>query len=106
MSLELKYLRTSIADTDLFYTDPDPDPTFHFDTDPDPAFRFGTIRIPLFDMDPDPYRFQEVTYLKQYFLYILTWFSLSVCPPGPNQKAFFVKFYLPVNFVVLISVAS
>jgi hypothetical protein len=29
------------------------------------------IRIRLFDTDLDPYRFQEVMYLKQYFLYIL-----------------------------------
>jgi hypothetical protein len=28
----------SVADPDLFYTDPDP--AFHFDTDPDPAFQF------------------------------------------------------------------
>jgi hypothetical protein len=30
---------------------------------------------------------------------------LSVGPTGPNQKAYFVKFSLPVNFVVLIRVA-
>jgi hypothetical protein len=56
-------------------------------------------------MDPDPYRFEEVMYLKQYFLYILTWFSLSVGPTGPNQKAYLVKFFLSVNFFVLIRVA-
>ncbi len=56
-------------------------------------------------MDPDPYHFKEVMYLKPYFLYILTWFSLSVGPTGPNQKTYFVKFSLPVNFVVLIRVA-
>jgi hypothetical protein len=39
----------------------DPDP---FDTDMDPAFQFY--------MNPDPYRFKEVMYLKQYFLYIFT----------------------------------
>ncbi len=32
-------------------------------------------------------------------------FSLSVGPTGPNQKAYFVKFSLPVNFVVLIRIA-
>jgi hypothetical protein len=34
------------------------------------------------------------TYAKTapYVLYILTWFSLSVGLPGPNQKAYFVKF--------------
>ncbi len=58
----------------------------------DPAFQF--------DPDPDPYRFKEVIYLKQYFLYIFTWFSLSVGPIGPTQKVFFVKFSLPVNFIV------
>jgi hypothetical protein len=31
---------------------------------PDPAFQS--------DRDPDPYRFKEVMYLKQYFLYIFT----------------------------------
>jgi hypothetical protein len=30
------------------------------------------IRTRLFDTDPDPYRFNEVMYLKQYFLYIFT----------------------------------
>ncbi len=30
---------------------------------------------------------------------------MSVGPPGPIQKVFFVKFSLPVNFVVLIRVA-
>jgi hypothetical protein len=75
----------------------DPDPAFHFDTDLDPAFQF--------DMDPNPYHFKEVMCLKQYFLYIYTWFSLSVGRIGPNQKAYFVKFSLPVNFVVLIRVA-
>ncbi len=30
---------------------------------------------------------------------------MSVGPPGPNQKAYFVQFSLPVNFVVLIIVA-
>ncbi len=59
----------------------------------------------MFDADPDLYRFRKIMYLKQYFLYILTWFSLSVGPLGPNQKAYFVKFSLPVNFVVLIIVA-
>ncbi len=77
----------------------DPDTACHFDKDPDPAFRFYT--------DPDPYHFKEVMYLKQYryFVYILTLFSLSIGPTGPNQKAYFVKFSLPVNFVVLIRVA-
>jgi hypothetical protein len=58
------------------------------------------IRIWLFD----PYCFKKVMYLKQYFLYILTWFSLSVGPTGPNRKAYLVDFSLPVN-VVRIRVA-
>ncbi len=58
------------------------------------------IRIRLFDPDPDPYRFKEVMYLNRYFLYIFTWFSLSVGPAGPTQKVFFVKFSLPVNLCV------
>jgi hypothetical protein len=75
---------TSVADPDPF--DTDPDPAFHFDTDLDPAFQL--ILIQLFDTDPDPYRFKEVMYLKQwYFLCIFTRFSLSVGPTGPNQKA-------------------
>jgi hypothetical protein len=36
----------------------DPDP---IDTDPDHAFHFDT--------DPDPCRFKEVMYLKQYFIH-------------------------------------
>ncbi len=80
----------SVSDPDPF----DPDPAFHFETDPDPAFQFDT--------DPNPYHFREVMYLKQYSLYIFTWFSLSVGPTGPNQKAYFVKLSLFVNFVVLI----
>ncbi len=86
-----------IADPDPF--DPDPDPAFHFDTDTDPAFQFDTDPDPTINTDSDPYCFKEVTYLKQYFLYIFTWFSLSVGPTGPTQKVFFVKFSLQVNFV-------
>ncbi len=62
---------------------------------------FNLIRIRLFDTDPDPCRFKEVMYIKRYFLYIFTWFSLSVSPTGPTQREFFIKFFLPVNFVVL-----
>jgi hypothetical protein len=51
---------------------------FYTDADLDPASHFDT--------DPDP--------------------ALSVGPPGPNRKAYFVKFSLPVNFVVLIRVAQ
>ncbi len=90
----------SVADPDPF--DTDTDPAFHFDTDSDPAFQF--------DPDPGPtvwygsgyLLFQRGTlmYLKQYFLYIFTWFFLSVGPTGPTQEVFFVKFSLPVNFVV------
>jgi hypothetical protein len=68
-------------------------------------FKLIRIQIRLFDTDPDPYCFKEVMYLKQYFLYIFTLFSFSVGPKGPNQKAYFVKFCHPVNFVVLIRVA-
>ncbi len=45
---------------------------------------FNLIRIRLFDPDPYPYHFKRVMYLKQYFLYIVTLFSLSVGPIGPN----------------------
>ncbi len=61
-----------VADPDPFYTDLDR--AFHFDTDPDPC------------------HFKEVMYLKRYFLYFFTWFSLSVGQTGPTQKVFFVKF--------------
>jgi hypothetical protein len=71
----------------------DPDPAFHFDIDPDPVTAFQ------FDMDQDPYRFKEVMYLKQYFLYIFTWFSLAVGPTGPKQKAYFSLPSLPVNLL-------
>ncbi len=65
-------------------------------------FNLIPIRIWLFDPDPNPYRFEEVVmYLKRYFLYIFTWFILSVGPAGPTQKAFFVNVSLPVNFGVL-----
>ncbi len=43
-------------------------------------FNLIRIWIWLFDTDPDPYHFKEVMNLKQYFLYILTCFSLSVGP--------------------------
>jgi hypothetical protein len=33
---------------------------------------FNLIRIRPFDTDPDPYRFKEVMYLKQYFLHNFT----------------------------------
>jgi hypothetical protein len=63
-------------------------------------FNLIQIRIRLFN--PDPYCCEEVMHLKQYFLYIVTLFSLSVGPTGLNQKAYFVKFSLPISFVVLI----
>ncbi len=66
-------------------------------------FYFTCIR--LFDTDPYHCCFKEVMYLKRYFLYILAWCSLSVGLTAPNQKAYFVKFSLPVNFVVFIRVA-
>jgi hypothetical protein len=53
-------LTSSVADPYTFHMDPDP--ALHFD--PDTAFQF--------DPDPDLYRFKEVMYLKQYFLYIFT----------------------------------
>ncbi len=47
-------------------------------------------------------------YLKQYFLYILSYnlklqlnFPLSAGLPGAKQQAYVVKFSLPVNFVVM-----
>jgi hypothetical protein len=52
--------------------------------DPDLTFHLIQIQILLVDTDPDPYNFKEVMYLKRYFLYTLTWLSLSVGLPGPN----------------------
>jgi hypothetical protein len=59
------------------------------------------IRIRLFDTDPDPYRFKEVMYLNGTFFYILTWFSLSLGPPGTNQQTYVVEFSL--GLIVLCS---
>ncbi len=85
----------------------DPDRAFHFDTDPDPAFQF--------DKDPDPtvwygsgsLPFPRGSGLKTVLTYTsyLDFFPLSVGPTGSNQKAYLVKFSLPVNFIVLIRVA-
>ncbi len=55
----------SVADPD--HIDTGPDPAFHFDLDPDPSFHFY---LDLNYTDPDPYRFKEVMYQKQYFLHI------------------------------------
>ncbi len=61
----------SVADPDPF--DMDPNPAFHFNTDPNLALQFDPDLGPtVFNTDPNPYRFKEVKYLKQYFLYILT----------------------------------
>ncbi len=62
---------------------------FHFYTDPDSNLIW--IRTRMFDTDLDLYHFQEVMYLKQYFLYILNRFFLSVGPTGLNKKAYFVN---------------
>ncbi len=67
-------------------------------------FNLIRIRIQLFDTVPDPYRFEEVMYLKPYFWYIFTWFTLSVGPTGSTRKVYFVKVSLPVNFIVLIRI--
>jgi hypothetical protein len=63
---------------------------------------FTLIRIQIRLTDLDQYCSKEVMYLKRYFWYILTGFFLSVGPPKPNQKTYFVKFSLLVHFVVLI----
>ncbi len=60
---------------------------------------FALIRIWLFDMNPNPYRFKAVMCLKWYSSFIFTWFSSSVLPPLPNQQAYVVKFSLTDNFV-------
>jgi hypothetical protein len=69
-------------------------------------FKLIRIRIRLFDTDSGLYRFKELVYLKQYFLFILTWFSLSVGLPGPNQKAFWFKFSLPVDVAMLVRIVT
>jgi hypothetical protein len=75
---------------------------FYFDTDLDPAFPFDPD--PTVSLDPDLRSFEDVMYLRLLFIH-LNLVSLSVGPPGPHQKAYFVKFSLPVNFVVIIRVA-
>jgi hypothetical protein len=50
------------------------------------------IRSGLFDKDPDPCCFEVLMYLIWYFIFILTWFSLSVHPLWPNQQAYIVNF--------------
>jgi hypothetical protein len=72
--------------------------------DPDPAFQFDT--------DPDPHHFNEVHNVPKTVLIIKTVLFIhlnlifhNIGPTGPNQKAYFVKFSLLVNFVVLIRVA-
>jgi hypothetical protein len=67
-------------------------------------FYLTRIRIRLFDMDPDPCRFKEGKYLKQYRTFYTSLLDFLCRSKGPNQKAYFVKFSLPVNFVVLIRV--
>ncbi len=66
-----------VSPTQINVADPDP-----FDTDPDPAFHLIPIRILLFNlirikirlfsMDPDPFRFTVVMFLNEYFSFILT----------------------------------
>ncbi len=92
----------------------DPDP---FDTDPGillftliplriqillTGINLIQIRIQLFetdlDQDQDPYCFKEVMYLKQYFLYIFTWFSLSL---GPTRRHTLLNF--PFQLILLCS---
>jgi hypothetical protein len=91
-------MQRSVADPDPF----DEDRILLFTLIPIWVLLFSLIRIriQMFDTDPDPYRFKEVMYLKHTF-----YTSLLDFPTGPKQKAHFVKFSLPVNFVVLIIVA-
>ncbi len=72
------------------YSVEDPGP---FDTDPDPAFQSDT--------DPDPYRFKEVMYLKQYVLYIFTSFSVSLGPKDPHKR--YSLFNSPFPLLLLCS---
>jgi hypothetical protein len=86
---EMSYLyqmshKCSVADPDSF----DPDPAVHFDTDPDHAFLSVPDPTVWYGSDPDPYSFKEVMYLKQYFVYIFTSFSLSVGQTIPIKKVF------------------
>jgi hypothetical protein len=72
-------LSVSVADPDPFDTDRDLDLACHFDTDLVGILLFNFIRIQIRLLDPD-LDFKEVIYPKQFFLYILTLFSLLVCP--------------------------
>jgi hypothetical protein len=80
--------------SDPFETDLDP--AFHFDTDPDPAFQFDKIWIRLFQRGNKP---KSVLFIHFYLIFLVS------SPTGPKQKAYFVQFPLPVDFVVLIRVA-
>jgi hypothetical protein len=72
-------------------------------------FNLIRIRIWLFDTDPDPCHFKEGNVSKTvptFCTSILDFPCQYVGPTGPNQKAYFGKFSLPFNFVVLIKVAN
>jgi hypothetical protein len=71
-------------------------------------FNLIRIRIRLFDPDPTVWSgslpFQRGNVPKTVLFIHLNLIYL-VSPTGPNQKSYFIKFSLPVNVVVLISVA-
>jgi hypothetical protein len=73
-------------------------PRFHVLPPPPPRSHLGQV-VPTsvkdpnhFDTDPDPYCFKEITYLKQYFLHIVTRFSLLEGPPGAKQQPYLSNF--------------
>ncbi len=68
-------------------------PAFQFDSEPDPTVWYGSGSGSL--------SFQRGNVPKTVLFYIFTWFSLSVGPKGPNQKAYFVKF--PFQLILLWS---
>ncbi len=91
----------SVADPDRFYTDPVP--AFHFETDPDPTFHFDLSiwsgsgsDFSLWSGSGSDYligigiltvsKRGNVRKTVRYFLFIFTWFLLSVGQLGPNQQ--------------------
>ncbi len=62
----LSAMLSSVADPDPFDTDPDPDPAFQFRSTLFIWIRillFNFVRVRIWLIDPDPYRFKEVVYL-------------------------------------------
>ncbi len=96
---------SSVADPDPFDTDTDPDPASHFDTDTDHVFQFDTDPDPTVWYGSESLPFQRGNVPKTVLFIHLSLIFLVSRSNRTHTKGFFVKFSLPVNFVVLIRVA-